>query len=143
MKKINSFKNITYICSDKKIMEAYDKIFEYASSGSYEQFIEYFESIEKKERNSLINDDYQGLSLLIASSIGGSIEIVQYLVNNFHIDINKKHDISIDGNLVEDVTPLWCASYYCHVDIVEFYITQNADVNCISSTEMSPLRLNI
>jgi ankyrin repeat protein len=121
-------------------METYDKIFEYASSGSYEQFIEYFESIEEKERKSLSTDDYQGLSLLIASSIGGSIDIVKYLIKNFHIDINKKHDISIDGNLVEDVTPLWCASYYCHVDIVDFLINQNAEVNSITSTEMSPLR---
>ena len=121
-------------------METYDKIFEFASSGSYEKFIEYFESIDEKERNSLINDDYQGLSLLIASSIGGSIDIVKYLIKNFHIDINKKYDISIDGNLVEDVTPLWCASYYCHIDIVELLINQNADVNSITSTEMSPLR---
>ena len=120
-------------------MESYDKVFEYASNGSYEQFIEYFESIDEKERNHLLNDDYQGLNLLIASAIGGSLEIVKYLIDNFHIDVNKKHDILIDCNLVEDVTPLWCASYYCHFEIVEYLLTRHADVDSSTSTQMSPL----
>jgi ankyrin repeat protein len=121
-------------------MEAYDKIFEFASGGSYDQFIEFFESIDKKERNSLITDDYHGLNLLIASSIGGSLEIFQYLVENFNIDINKKHDLSIDGNLIEDVTALWCASYYCHVDIVKYLVSKGANVNATTSTQNTPLR---
>lgn len=121
-------------------MEAYDKAFEYASNGSYDEFIEHFNSLNDNEREQLIHGDFDGVTIFIAACIGGSLEIVDFIVKTFNVDVNKKCDVSIDGNYIQGVSALWCASYYAHFEVVKYLVDHGSQINLITSTMSTPLR---
>ena len=117
-----------------------DPAFEFASTGEHEKFIEFIDKHSKSEREEIINHKYEGVSIFIAACIGGSIEIVAFIVDNFKVDINKRSDICIDGCLISNVSPLWCASYYGHLDIVKYLTLKGADLEIVSDNYVSPLK---
>ena len=117
-----------------------DSIFEFASKGQHEKFIESLSNYSKKEQQEIVNHQYEGVSIFIAACIGGSIEIVSYIVESFKVDVNSLCDICIDGCPIGKVTPLWCATYYGHLDVVKYLAKNGADLNVTSDNYVNPLR---
>lgn len=104
-----------------------DPIFVNAIQGDYDKFLTIFNNYSESEQASLINKDFDGATIFLAACNGGSLAIVSFLLKNFEINLNKQYNIYIDGELVNNITALWCAIYYGHLEIVKFLIENGAN----------------
>jgi hypothetical protein len=117
-----------------------ETLFEHACTGTYDLFMKVFKALSESEKKAIINNGFDGVHVLLAAAVGGSIELVDYLMTRFKLNVNTKSDINIENDLIKEATLLWCGCYYGHFELVKFLIARGADVNMPTETKSTPLR---
>ncbi|KAM7534577.1 hypothetical protein Aperf_G00000104747 [Anoplocephala perfoliata] len=83
---------------------------------------------------------HSGQTLLIAACRNGKFDVVKYLVDECNADVELVGTVHFDGEAVEGVTPLWCASAANFLNIVRFLVKRGANVNATTATNSTALR---
>jgi len=76
--------------------------------------------------------DAQGVSFLDEAIVTGSLELVKYLVEEKHMDVNQTKRKS-------GFTPLMQAACYGYTDIVDFLLEKGADIHARDNSDMDVL----
>ena len=76
---------------------------------------------------------------LIVAARDGKLDVVKYLLR-YEANSEGRGTIKINGEVIEDCTALWVAAAKGHFDVVRLLIEQNAEVDCRTSTNSTPLR---
>lgn len=86
------------------------------------------------------SDDEQTFTALVLAAKYGRYNVLEMLLKNFSIDVEKECNINFDGSIVEGVTALWAAAGSGHLNIVKLLIQHGANVNHCTKTDSTPLR---
>lgn len=70
----------------------------------------------------------------------GHFDVVQYLIQKCHADVEQTGSVTFDGETIEGAPPLWCASAAGHFAIVKLLVRSNANINSTTKTNSTPLR---
>lgn len=89
-------------------------------------------SCEKNEPNKIIDDENYTLLHHACRSNTASLDLVKLLI---------QHGAEISPRTIYHLTPLHCAVFWGEIEIIEFLISQGADINTIIASEDSPLRI--
>ena len=76
---------------------------------------------------------------LIFAARDEKLDVVKYLLR-YKANSEGRGTIKSDGEVIEDCTALWVAAAKGHFDVVRLLIEQNAEVDCRTSTNSTPLR---
>ncbi|XP_022914639.1 protein fem-1 homolog CG6966 isoform X2 [Onthophagus taurus] len=81
-----------------------------------------------------------GTTPLVIASKNGHYDVVEYLIEKCHADIEQPGSVIFDGETIEGAPPLWCAAAAGHLDIVQLLLSHGAKVNSTTRTNSTPLR---
>lgn len=99
------------------------------------------EKLTIEQRKQIVNRPYEGCSSLFIACKRGNTEIVEYLIEHCHADIEMKGIYEVaDDHSIHYVTPLWCASVCGKIDVVKCLVKHGGDVNSLSDTGSTPVR---
>ena len=76
---------------------------------------------------------------LIIAARDGNLDFVKALLR-YEANIEARGTTKFDGGVKEDCTALWVATSKGHFDVVRLLIEQNAEVDCRTSLNSTPLR---
>ena len=83
----------------------------------------------------------EGCSPLFVSCKKGNVEIVEYLIEQCHSDVEQKGVYEVpDDRSIHYVTPLWCAAVAGKLAVVRCLVKHGANVNSVSDTGSTPVR---
>nr|AWC26115.1 Fem-1B [Artemia franciscana] len=99
------------------------------------------ERFNEKERKTIVNKKKDGCTPLFIAAKRGNVEIVEYLVNTCHADVEEKGLYQVpDDQSIHKVSPLWCAAVAGRLQVVKCLVKYGANVNCVSDTGSTPVR---
>lgn len=81
-----------------------------------------------------------GATPLVIACRNGHFDVVQYLFNKCHADVEQTGSVTFDGETIEGAPPLWCAAAAGHFGIVKLLVKNNANINSTTRTNSTPLR---
>ncbi|CAH8642787.1 unnamed protein product [Schistosoma rodhaini] len=111
-------------------------IFNYCISGDLKSLKECARSVgQVVHKNSL-----DGQTCLIVACRNGHLDVAEYLIDFHGADVEQVGVVEFEGEQVEGVPPLWCASAAGHLKLVELLISRGADVNRTTITNSTALR---
>ncbi|KAK2712625.1 hypothetical protein QYM36_011347, partial [Artemia franciscana] len=97
--------------------------------------------VVEKERKTIVNKKKDGCTPLFIAAKRGNVEIVEYLVNTCHADVEEKGLYQVpDDQSIHKVSPLWCAAVAGRLHVVKCLVKYGANVNCVSDTGSTPVR---
>ena len=88
----------------------------------------------------LIHSKTNGATPLIMAGRNGHVEVVKYLIEHCHAEIEQVGSVTFDGETIEGAPPLWCAAAAGHLGIVKYLVEHGANVNKTTFTNSTPLR---
>lgn len=95
-------------------------------------------SLEQKE---LLEKTKKGCTLLFTSCKSGNLKVVEFLLANCDVHIERKCIFEEEGDpILHYVPPLWCAVVNGHLNVAEALLKHGADLNGCSDTGSTPLR---
>ena len=77
---------------------------------------------------------------LVVASHDGHYQAVKHLITQCGADVEMAGSVTVDGETC-DAPPLWCAAAAGHLNIVEYLIENNVNVDRTTSTHSTPLRV--
>ena len=99
------------------------------------------EKLTPDQRKEIVNKLYDGCAPFFISCKRGNVEIVEYLIEQCHADIEQKGIYEVpDDHSIHFVTPLWCAAVAGKLEVVKCLVSHGANVNSVSDTGSSPVR---
>ena len=99
------------------------------------------EKLTADQRKDIVSRAFDGCAPLFISCKRGNVEIVEYLIQHCHANIEQKGIYEVpDDRSIHYVTPLWCAAVAGKSDVVKCLIKYKADVNSVSDTGSTPVR---
>lgn len=81
-----------------------------------------------------------GATPLVIACRNGHFEVVHFLLNKFHSDVEQSGSVMFDGETIEGAPPLWCAAAAGYLNIVKLLVKHGANVNSTTKTNSTPLR---
>lgn len=99
-----------------------------------------FEGRSSEEIATLVSAKMGGATPLVIACRHGHYDIVEYLLNKCHADVEQVGSVTFDGETIEDAPPLWCAAAAGHIGIVKLLVRRSANVNSTTRTNSTPLR---
>lgn len=84
--------------------------------------------------------DGETVTPLVAAAKAGHLAIVNALVKDFCVDLERPGTVAMDDRLIADATALWCAAAWGHFDIVKLLVDAGADVDHACASKSTPLR---
>lgn len=80
-------------------------------------------------------------SPLVAAILNGDIQVFDYLLNTFPVNLEQETSAIIEGGYpVEGATPLWTASTLGRIDFVKMLVERGANIEHTTDSRSSPLR---
>lgn len=101
------------------------------------------ESLEIRKtlvNQEFIEDDGQILTPLAAACRFGREKVVEMLLANDKIDLDKRCSVKFDGHMVHGGSAIWIAAGSGHLNIVKMLVKHGANVNHCTDTNSTPLR---
>ncbi|CAG2172454.1 unnamed protein product, partial [Oppiella nova] len=99
------------------------------------------ERLSKEERKVIVSRVKEGCTPLFVSCKKGNVEIVDYLIDECHSDVEQKGVYEVpDDRSIHYVTPLWCAAVAGKLAVVKCLVKHGANVNSVSDTGSTPVR---
>lgn len=111
-----------------------------AKEGDVRKLKTYLSTRKQEEVKTLVHSLTNGATPLVMAAKNGHYEVVQYLVENCHADVEYAGSVTFDGETIDGAPPLWCAAAAGHLDIVKYLIKKTANVNSTTLTNSTPLR---
>jgi ankyrin repeat protein len=91
------------------------------------------ERLSKEERKVIVSRVKEGCTPLFVSCKKGNVEIVDYLIDECHSDVEQKGVYEVpDDRSIHYVTPLWCAAVAGKLAVVKCLVKHGANVNSVS-----------
>lgn len=87
-----------------------------------------------------IEEDGQILTPLAAACRCGREKVVEMLLANHKMDLEKRCTIKFDGHMVHGASALWIAAGSGHLNVVKLLVKAGANVNYCTDTNSTPLR---
>lgn len=121
-------------------MEFKNVVFNAARDGKVHRLKVLLDHKPKEEVAMLVSGRTNGATPLVMAARNGHLEVVRYLLENCHADIEQVGSVTFDGETIEGAPPLWCAAAAGHLHLVKTLICLNASVNSTTKTNSTPLR---
>ncbi|KAG5677884.1 hypothetical protein PVAND_007601 [Polypedilum vanderplanki] len=122
------------------------RIFLHAKDGFSLNIISLLNKIDSVEiktvlvNQEFIEDDGQILTPLAVACRCGREKVVEILLANYKIDLDKRCTVKFDGHMVHGGSALWIAAGSGHLNIVKMLVKHGANVNHCTDTNSTPLR---
>jgi ankyrin repeat protein len=121
-------------------MEPHEVAFQLAKSGKSRQLKQFLNRRSKEERKKIVSATCNKATSLIMGCKNGHLDVVEYLVESCHANIEQTGTVSFEGENIEDAPPLWCASAAGHLKIVKYLVSKGANVNSTTKSNSTALR---
>uniref|UniRef100_A0A1B0CG59 Putative ankyrin repeat protein n=1 Tax=Lutzomyia longipalpis TaxID=7200 RepID=A0A1B0CG59_LUTLO len=106
----------------------------------FNRSLRYLSGKSQAEIHIIVSTKTGGATPLVIASRNGHYDIVQYLLQKCHVDVELPGCVIFDGDTIEGAPPLWCAAAAGHINIVKLLVKHGANVNSTTRTKSTPLR---
>ena len=121
-------------------MEFRRVVYNAARDGKLHRLRIFLDHRSKDDVLMLVHSKTNAATPLIMACRNGHLNVVEYLVDKCHADIEQVGSVTFDGETIEGAPPLWCAAAAGHLSIVKYLVKCGADVNSTTFTNSTPLR---
>lgn len=121
-------------------MEFKNVVFNAAKDGNLRRLKVALDYRTKEEVKMLVSATTNGATPLVVAARNGHLEVIVYLIEKCHADIEQVGSVTFDGETIEGAPPLWCAAAAGHMGAVQSLVVHGAKVNSTTRTNSTPLR---
>lgn len=83
-------------------------------------------------------EKYQKSTPLLMTCSDGNLEAVKQIVKGWGVNVSKAAAHTIEGQIVDGVTPLFVAALHCHIEIVRYLVGKGAQVSTRTTLATTP-----
>ncbi|XP_059621409.1 protein fem-1 homolog CG6966 [Phlebotomus argentipes] len=115
-------------------------VFNAARDGNLVSLKRFLNGKNQVEIDALVSAKTGGSTPLVIACRNGHYDVVQYLFQKCHVDVEQSGIVTFDGETIDGAPPLWCAAAAGHDHIVKLLMKHGANVNSTTRTNSTPLR---
>ncbi|XP_033125212.1 protein fem-1 homolog C-like [Anneissia japonica] len=120
--------------------EVVSKILDICSNGNLQLLQEILSGRSQNEILGLTNASARDTTPLINACMNRNIDVMCYLLDTCHVDIEKVGDVVVESEFVQGAPPLWCAAVLGDLPMVTALVKRGANVDHGTVSCSSPLR---
>ena len=115
-------------------------LFEAVEKGNVESLNILLKPISRKDRANIVSKKLNGSTMLNRACLMGFTKIVEYLIETCKADLNCFGDEIFNGDSLLSYSPLHCATYAKHTQIVKYLIGKKVNINATNKNNETILK---
>ncbi|KPM03312.1 sex-determining protein Fem1-like protein [Sarcoptes scabiei] len=116
------------------------QFFDAVFNGDLDTIKNQFKDLEPSKLKALAESRIENTTSLLIAIRYNHFEIIRFLIENCHVDIEQVGDVEFDGVTVQATPPLWCAAAAGNLECVKLLLEHGANVNSTTTANSTPLR---